>query len=268
VAFTAFAGLALLVYVFLASAIANSRRLRHPAAIAVVPPFLLAVALTAVNLAFLRRAGWPRGMIGFDRPDVRARQFAAGFVAGVALVVSWAIIIAVASGARWQVAHGFDPSGAALVLCLTFLVNLSEELAYRGYLFVRIARSFGNGTAIVGTSLVFFLFHVQSGVPWASAAAGVLTCAMIYGVLFARWRSVPLALGFHWANNVAQHAVGLRAGALTLVEPVGVGRPGTEAVILIAVAALNVAAAAALYFAARWRGANGDPVARDSPRRH
>jgi len=135
-----------------------------------------------------------------------------------------------------------------MVLALTFFVNASEELAYRGYLFVRVARNVSGLFAILTTSIVFCLYHVQSGVPWFSALAGVLTCGVLYGVIFARWRSLPATLGFHWGNNLAQHLLGLRVGPMTLVEPAGVPSNRAAAAILIGVASVNLLMATGLFF--------------------
>ncbi|MES2125185.1 MAG: hypothetical protein V4503_10915 [Gemmatimonadota bacterium] len=49
--------------------------------------------------------------------------------------------------------------------------------------------------------------------------AGVFTSGLVFGAIFARWRSLPLALGFHAATNIAQDASGLRASAASLWVP-------------------------------------------------
>jgi membrane protease YdiL (CAAX protease family) len=82
-----------------------------------------------------------------------------------------------------------------------FFNNAGEELVYRGYAFVRLADRFacsGDCFHVPGLAIL----HLQAGIPWLNVAAGVLTSGLIFAILFARWRSLPLALGFHFATNV------------------------------------------------------------------
>ena len=237
--FVGLTGVSLFAYVFISSVLANSRATAGSVALA-IPPVLLAVTLLWANRLFVRREGWTLSAIGLDRTGRRARDFVVGLLAGLGLIVIWAGIVAACSRSPWRVAASFDARGAAMVLCLTFFVNASEELAYRGYLFVRIARSTSPMVAILTTSTVFFLYHVQSGIPWDSALAGVFTSGVLYAVIFARWRSVPATLAFHWGNNLAQHLLGFRIGPLTLVEPSATPSDRAAAAILLGVAGINL----------------------------
>ena len=248
-AFIGLTGLLLFAYVFLASVVANSRAMAGSVALA-VPPIFLATALLWANRLFIHREGWTLGEIGLDDRRRRFRQSIVGLLAGVGLVVIWAAIVAACTRSGWRLSGRFEPYGAAMVLAMTFFVNASEELAYRGYLFVRIARSASEPVAILTTSGVFFVYHVQSGIPWSNALAGVFTSGVVYAVIFTRWRSLPAALGFHWGNNLGQHLLGLRTGPMTLVEPVGVASNQAAAAILIGVATVNLLLATGVYF---WR---------------
>jgi membrane protease YdiL (CAAX protease family) len=245
--FLAFTAVSLFAYVFLSSLFSHTRATADSFFLA-LPPLLLTLALIAMNVRFIRREGWPLAVIGFARPSRQILLFALGLLLGAALILVWAVIVTVCTGSSWHAANTFSLRGAAMVLALTFLVNFSEELAYRGYLFVRLARGAGSPAAILITSTVFFLYHVQSGVPWLSALAGVFTCGLIYAVLVARVHSVPLALGFHWANNLAQHVLGLRDSALTLFHPTASGSPSSGIAILVCVGLANLAVAAGVYF--------------------
>ena len=105
---------------------------------------------------------------------------------------------------------------------------------------------------MVATSTVFALLHLQAGLPWLSVLAGVFTTALVFGAIFERWRSLPLALGFHVATNIVQDASGLRTGAASLFQPAypaPVG--GGEWTILASVATLNLLLAAGILFIAR-----------------
>ena len=100
-----------------------------------------------------------------------------------------------------------------------FFNNAGEELAYRGYLLVRLQELLGFLPAVIGTSAVFALSHVQAGVPWPSALGVVFTSGIIFAVVFLRWQSLPMALGFHAATNVLQEFFGLRLSSMSLVTP-------------------------------------------------
>jgi membrane protease YdiL (CAAX protease family) len=245
--FIGLVGVFLFGYVFLSSVVANTPATAGSVAL-VIPPVLLAGAVLWANRIFVRREGWTLGAIGFDQWPRRLRESMAGLLGGTGLVVVWSGMFAICTRSGWRATGEFDLRGALMVLALTFFVNASEELVYRGYLFVRIARSVSEAVAILATSVVFFLYHVQSGIPWSSAFAGVFTCGVLYAVIFARWRSVPAALGFHWGNNLAQHLLGLRISPMTLVEPSGAASGRTATAVLISVAAVNLLLASGLLF--------------------
>ena len=108
----------------------------------------------------------------------------------------------------------------------------------------------------MATSSLFALLHVQGGVPWLSVLAGVLTSGLVFGAIFARWRSVPLALGFHVATNIVQDTSGLRTSAASLFAPAYPApalHSGTR--ILVGIALVNVLLAASILTIAR-----GGPV--------
>ncbi len=221
-------------------------------------PLLLTGALLTFNLVFLRAEGWTPAAIGLNQPRRRAKQFLLGFGGGCILVFGWAIILMVCTGSHWHWANSFHPATAVPILLFTFLLGASEELAYRAYALLRIGESYGAFAAVFGTSLLFTVMHVQGGMPWLNAIAGVFTCALVYSVIFLRCRSVWLVVGFHVANNVAQNLIGLRDSPLTLIEPVG-GNVSAGGWVLVLVAALNVGVAAFLWpgiFSSPKRSAN------------
>ena len=145
----------------------------------------------------------------------------------------------------------------------TFFNNAGEELVYRGYAFVRLASRFGPYLTVVATSGLFALLHLQAGLPWPSVLAGVFTAAVVFGAIFARWRSVPLALGFHVATNIAQDASGLRTSAASLFAPAYPPmalEAGTRT--LAGIALVNILLAAGIL--AGWRP--GSPLSRPNER--
>jgi membrane protease YdiL (CAAX protease family) len=148
-----------------------------------------------------------------------------------------------------------NPRFSCLVLASTcafnFFNNVAEELAYRGYAFLRLIERLGAIPTVVVTSAVFALLHLQAGLPWLSVLAGVFTTGLVFGAIFERWRSLPLALGFHVATNIGQDTSGLRASAASLLLPTYPSRVGDGTTILVSIAALNLLLAAGIVLIAR-----------------
>lgn len=214
----------------------------------VIPVVVLAATTAWLTAWALRAQGWPAAVLGLGRDQRPTRRFALGFMAGAGLAVAWLGIVTMITSAAWHANPAF--SGVALLLaCLFHLFNnLGEELVYRGYLFIRLTAAWGSAAATLVTSAAFALLHLQAGLPWLSVLAVVFTAALVFGATFARWRSLPLALGFHLATNVVQDATGLRPGAASLWTPEyppGATQQGPS--ILAVIAILNAAAAASLF---------------------
>ena len=151
-------------------------------------------------------------------------------------------------------------SFTAAVGAFTFIAanNLAEELVYRAYLFVLLARSYGAAVAVVATSLLFTLLHFQAGVPLPNVVAGVLTSALLYAAVFARWRSVPLVLGLHAGMNFMQELGGLRRSGLTAFAPAYAHAASAKesCAMLFIVATINVALAIVVWLTARNRNSS------------
>jgi membrane protease YdiL (CAAX protease family) len=126
---------------------------------------------------------------------------------------------------------------------------MAEELVYRGYLFVLLERTFHPAVAVIVTSTLFTLLHIQAGVPWANAFAGVFTSALMFAALFARWKSVPLVIGFHVAMNCAQEFLGMRVTGMTVFDSVYRGPLSATqtASVLVLTAATNIVVAALVF---------------------
>ncbi len=219
---------------------------RSPTA-GLIPVIVLAATTAWLTARFLRTDGLSVAVLGLA-PGLRpTTRFGQGILAGTALTALWMGIVTIATGATWGPNPTFRLSALVVAFLFYLFNNVGEELVYRGYLFVRLAAAWGAAITVFLTASAFALLHLQAGIPWLSVLAGVFTSGLVFGALFARWRSMPLALGFHVATNVAQDALGLRpAGAslLTLAYPPGAADRGPA--ILGGIALLNLAVAAGL----------------------
>lgn len=249
--FLALAVFALLGYLFLLSALRG--KLGNFSA--AVPAMVLAILTLILNWRFLRSEGRSLAELGFDAPRQRIREVALGFVAGACTAGFWAVAIWAVTSVSWRPAPSFNPVAAAGSFSFIVFNNAAEELVYRGYLFLLLWRVYGRSVAIFGTSILFALLHIQGGVPWQSVLAGVLTSGLVFAVLFARWRSIPLVLAFHVATNVIQEVLGLRTTGLTLLVPQYASMTTLQSYgVLASVAVINLAAALAVWLSGTNHG--------------
>lgn len=247
--FLALAAIAVVGYLFLLNVLSG----KVGPFSAAIPAIFLALAALAINWRFLKAEGRSLAEVGFERPLLRFRQVTVAFIAGAITVGAWIIAMRWILPVAWRVAPSFHAPAAAGSFVFVVFNNLGEELVYRSYLFLLLMRSYGTGIAIVSTSLLFTVLHIQAGVPWPNALAGVLTSALIYAALFVRWQSVPLVLAFHVAMNVTQEALGLRSTGMTIFMP-QFGANITvrqSSAVLVSAAVINVSLAVAVLLSAR-----------------
>jgi membrane protease YdiL (CAAX protease family) len=224
----------------------------HRTTAGVVPVLVLAASTWWLTTRFLRADRMSPSDLGLSTADGRATHLAVGVVAGSGLTLVWLGIVTAMTGAAWHLNPDFRGIALLSACAFNFFNNVGEELVYRGYAFVRLAERFGPYVTVVATSTIFALLHLQGGVPLLSVVAGVFTSGLVFGAIFARWRSVPLALGFHVATNVVQDVSGLRPSAASLFAP---AYPPTALDagprILAAIALVNVLLAVGILTIAR-----------------
>lgn len=213
----------------------------------VIPVLALAAGTWLLTRRFLRADNRSWAELGLSAFDNRFRNLTLGFLAGSVLTVAWVAIVTVFTGATWHLNPTFSVTVLFASCAFNFFNNVGEELVYRGYAFARLLDRFGPYITVVSTSVLFALMHVQAGVPVVSVIAAVFTSGLIFAAIFARWRSLPLALGFHVATNIVQDASGLRLSAASVFAPAvpsSAGDAGTQ--ILIGIALVNVIVAIAI----------------------
>jgi len=245
------AALCVLVYLFLLNFPGLGRQGPTGGLVAVLA---IAAGTWWLTTRFLRAGGMSLSDLGLGAGDSRLAHLGVGFLAGTMLTGLWLAIVTVFTNATWHPNPSFRAMTLLTACAFNFFNNVGEELVYRGYAFVRLADRFGPYVTVATTSVLFALLHLQSGIPWLSVLAGVLTSGLVFGAIFARWRSVPLALGFHVATNIVQDASGLRTSAASLFAPAYPPTAldsGTR--ILAGIALVNVLLAVGILTTARRR---------------
>lgn len=243
------AAICVLVYLFLLNFPPVGRN--SPTA-GIIPVLFLAAGTGWLTARFLRVDALSPAVLGLtarDRPVVR---LGVGFLAGSALTGLWLVIVTIATDATWHPNPTFGGLALLSACAFNFLNNVGEEFVYRGYAFVRLADHWGAALAVLLTSGAFALLHLQAGLPWLSVLAGVLTAGLVFGAIFAHWRSLPLALGFHVATNIVQDASGLRTSAASLWVPeYPAAAAAAGPTVLAGIAVLNLVLAVSILLLAR-----------------
>jgi membrane protease YdiL (CAAX protease family) len=215
----------------------------------VIPVAILAITTAGLTATFLRAEEWSPAVLGLRATQHPIAMFTRGVLAGGALTGAWLGIVTIATGASWHLNPSFSPAALVLAFLFNLFNNIGEELVYRGYLFLRLMETWGIPATALVTSAAFAMLHLQAGLPWLSVLAAVFTSGLIFAAVFARWRSLPLALGVHVATNVAQDATGLRPGTSSFWAaqyPVDAATKGPT--ILVSIALVNLAVALLLLF--------------------
>ncbi|HEX7981706.1 MAG TPA: CPBP family intramembrane glutamic endopeptidase [Gemmatimonadaceae bacterium] len=124
-----------------------------------------------------------------------------GLVGGALLIGVIAVLLHAILPFEWSRNEFFLPKLAATGL-LYFLVAAGvEELLFRGYSFERLITSIGLWPALLIVALMFATYHLLNGYPWQVAYTGSVVGSLMFGLVFARTRSVLAATGFHAAVN-------------------------------------------------------------------
>ena len=225
---------------------------------------LAALALLASHAIMVR--GVERRSLAFvalDRPAAHPRTFGIGAAIGaLAIGVPSLLLLAIGWLRRVPAADGSWWSDALLVALLLLPAALTEELMLRGYLFQVLREGAGVGVALVSTSVVFGVLHLQNDGATLQSIALVVLAGVFLGTVVLRYRSLYAAWMAHWAWNLVM-AAGLHSAVSGIAFPMPDyrvvdagpdwatgGRWGPEAG---AGAALGMSAALAFLFRRRTR---------------
>lgn len=174
----------------------------------IIIPTVFTIGLVWLNHYTLRRDGWPPDSLGL-RPNAGRGGWLVGGAAMMTLVVS--LLLA----ALWvQVPFHFERGSMTWQAFVWrsveyFPGNFSEELVFRGYLLLMLAKRWGEGRAVLITSFCFGLFHLP-GLGGLVALKMIGTtflggCVFAYGFLFTR--TLWTAVGMHVAGNIVLHHI-------------------------------------------------------------
>ena len=187
-----------------------------PAAILILAGNVLFTPLSAILVlvwAWISRTPWRE--LGYVRPKSWARTVAVGIIFGATLKLVMKALVMPLLGAPAinQAFHYLVGNRAALPGILFLIIagaGFGEETVFRGYLFERFGKLFGESTwaktlTVVLTSALFGVVHYPfQGLPGAEQATLV---GLIFGTIFALKRQIfPLIIA-HIAFDLAAVAI-------------------------------------------------------------
>jgi membrane protease YdiL (CAAX protease family) len=174
-----------------------------------------AMACAVGVLAFGRWRGLSWGQMGLGSDTWRS-GLRWGVIAGAAVAVSYAVILALPFG-RETSSDLAAPAGDSLWVTVLLLIPLRtvilEELTFRGVLWGLLEQSSGTRWALLGTSVAFGCWHVAPAVSLADRTGGAIVLSvlgviaftglagLLLGELRRRSGSVIAPAALHWAAN-------------------------------------------------------------------
>ena len=188
----------------------------QPLRLEVFPELIAALATSAIMVRSIDRRPW--SSLDLHRDAARPRLLSFGWLVGGTTIGAACAVLLVAGLLRFRASPG-DGSwlGAAGRISLVLVpAALAEELMCRGYLLTVIRECVGERWAIVLTSVLFGVLHLQN--PDATAVsvvvvvlAGVMLAGVrvVGGSLYAAWMA---HLAWNWVMAVLLHSTvsGLR----------------------------------------------------------
>lgn len=156
----------------------------------------------------LRRDGVPLDRLGLGLAPRHAVAFAIG--TGLAVAHILVLVAALYAVAPFDVSAGPLPLKAVVLAAAGYLTgNFVEELLFRGYLLVVLARWLGTTKALWLLALPFGLFHFP-GLDWLALGKMMLTTGamhFVYGYAWIATRSLAAAVALHAVGNTLLHEV-------------------------------------------------------------
>lgn len=172
-------------------------------------------------VAFLlaRYQGW-KGLGGFGLGPVphRLRILAIGLLAGILL---FALSAAVTVWLGWEQIHLATDAGTIfrklpLILLMTVIPSVDEDILTRGYLFGHWYQRGRTGAWVLFSATVFLGNHIWRLGDHPSVLVYLFAMGLALALAVSRTGNLWLAFGIHWGANIGYES----AGAFTQTQPI------------------------------------------------
>src|SRR5882672_7321121 len=124
------------------------------------------LATFALTALFVRWERLPLGGSGSMPDRGSLRRLAFGFLIGLLIITTWAVISVAAGQARWVLANDVNVRAVALAAVAYLLLACREELAFHGYPLRQMQGLTGVWPAQVFIASVFAMEHKLGGATW------------------------------------------------------------------------------------------------------
>jgi uncharacterized protein len=170
---------------------------------------LLALLMTAVFLRVEKKSFTEIGM-AFQSGTIP--RFITGFLIG--LLISGSIIasLLLIGGLDLRYAPGFSLPEFLLWGLALLPLSFMEEVAFRGYPFVRMKGAWGVWATQFVLAILFALYHVAGGQSVLSSFLGAGVWGIVFGAAALISRGIAVPTGLHFAANLLLAAVGQKEG--------------------------------------------------------
>jgi membrane protease YdiL (CAAX protease family) len=177
--------------------------------------FLFPPLSAILVLVWVRLSRTPWREIGFVRPDSWVRTAAIGIVFGVALKFLLKMIVMPLLGAppinpAYHYLAGNRAALPGVIFAMIFVAGFGEETVFRGYMFERLGKLFGNGLGartliVILTAGLFAAAHYSvQGLAGAEQAA---ITGLVFGTIFALTKRIWMVMFAHAAYDLVAVAM-------------------------------------------------------------
>jgi membrane protease YdiL (CAAX protease family) len=131
------------------------------------------------------------------------RSFVIGLVIGLLLITMAVALLWLMGFARRVAITGFSGSILAMAALAVIANSVTQEVLFRGYIQQTIESCFTRIAAILGSALLFALFHAGA-IRSALSALNIVAAGCLLGAGYAIARNLWLPIGLHFGWNFVQ----------------------------------------------------------------
>jgi membrane protease YdiL (CAAX protease family) len=167
-----------------------------------------AILLFGLAWLFIRRDQASQAMLGLRPSGKNLRVLFVSSIAGGAIILVWLLVLRLILPFHIE-AGALSATGFGFSVIVYLFGSVIEELAFRGYPFLRLRRPYGVVIAVAVVSIAFGFFHVPGlqGLALAKVAAITAFCSVIFCLGFLRTGTLWAAIGLHAGMNLALHSI-------------------------------------------------------------
>jgi membrane protease YdiL (CAAX protease family) len=167
-----------------------------------------AALMFALTWWFVRRDPYARAMLDLGLSGRNVRVLLGWTLVGAAIILGWLLLFRTVQPFHIE-AGTMTATGFGFSVLVYLFGSIIEELAFRGYPFLRLRRAYGVIAAVVIASLAFGLFHFPGmhGLALLKMVATAGLCSVIFCLGFLRAGTLWAAIALHAGLNITLHSI-------------------------------------------------------------